>query len=95
VEQWDGLQRACVDHMCQDMINARTPMDILSAIHDVNADQDAVSGTRPDEVDVGELSQLQQLIVLPGESDPPEWRIKAANSNGGGAGGFCGMGGPI
>jgi hypothetical protein len=52
------------------MINARTPtgMDILSAIHDVNSDQEAVSGTRPDEVDVGELSQLQQLIVRPGES---------------------------
>ncbi len=26
---------------------------------------------------------------------PPERRIKAAKSNGGGAGGFCGMGGPI
>ena len=43
-------------------------MEILSAINDVDPDQEAVSGTHPVEVDVGEISRLQQLIMWPGES---------------------------
>ncbi len=46
VEQWDGSQRACVDWMCRDMVNARTPKENLSAINDVNPNQEAVSGNR-------------------------------------------------
>ena len=36
-------------------------------MNDVNQDQEAVSGAQPVEVDAGELSRLQQLIILPGE----------------------------
>jgi hypothetical protein len=42
-------------------------MEILSAMNDVNQDQEAVSGAQPVEVDAGELSRLQQLIIRPGE----------------------------
>ena len=42
-------------------------MEILSAMNDVNQDQEAISGAQPVEVDAGELSQLQQLIIRPGE----------------------------
>jgi hypothetical protein len=53
--------------MCRELINARTPREIKSAKNDVNQDQEAISGAQPVEVDEGELSQLQQLIILPGE----------------------------
>ena len=43
-------------------------MEILSAMNDVNQDQEAVSGAQPVEVDAGELSRLQQLIIRPGEA---------------------------
>ena len=36
-------------------------------MNDVNQDQEAVSGAQPVEVDAGELSRLQQPIILPGE----------------------------
>jgi hypothetical protein len=42
-------------------------MEILSAMNDVNQDQEAISGSQPVEVDAGALSQLQQLIIRPGE----------------------------
>jgi hypothetical protein len=42
-------------------------MKILSAMNDVNQDQEAISGAQPVEVGAGELSRLQQLIILPGE----------------------------
>jgi hypothetical protein len=42
-------------------------MEILSAMNDVNQDQEAISGAQPFEVDAGESSRLQQLIILPGE----------------------------
>ncbi len=42
-------------------------MEILSAMNDVNQDQEAISGAQPVEVDAGELSRLQQLIIRPGE----------------------------
>ncbi len=58
---------ACVERMCRELINARTPMEILSAMNDVNQDQKAISGAQPVEVDAGELSRLQQLIIRPGE----------------------------
>jgi hypothetical protein len=53
--------------MCRQLINSRTPEELLSAMNDVNQDQEAVSGAQPVEVDAGELSRLQQLIILPGE----------------------------
>ncbi len=59
----DGSQRACAERMCRELINARTPREIISAMNDVNQDQEAISGAQPVEVDAGELSQLQQLII--------------------------------
>ena len=53
--------------MCRQLINSRTPEELLSAMNDVNQDQEAVSGAQPVEVDAGELSRLQQLIIRPGE----------------------------
>ncbi len=38
-------------------------MEMLSAMNDVNQDQEAISGAQPVEVDAGELSRLQQLTV--------------------------------
>lgn len=67
-EQWDGSQRTYVDRMCRDMVNARTPEEILSAVNDVNSHQEAIAATQPEDVEVGALSQLQQLIERPGES---------------------------
>ena len=66
-ERRDGSQRACVERMCRQLINSRTPEELLSAMNDVNQDQEAVSGAQPVEVDAGELSRLQQLIIRPGE----------------------------
>ncbi len=67
VELGDGTQRACVEQMCQELINARTPVEIISAMNDVNQYQEAISGAETVEVDAGELSRLQQLIIRPGE----------------------------
>ncbi len=67
MELRNGSERTCVERMCRELINARTPMEILSAMNDVNQDQEAISGAQPVEVDAGELSQLQQLIIWPGE----------------------------
>ena len=64
----DGSQRTNVDRMCRDMVNARTPEEILSAVDEVNSHQEAIAATQPEDVDTGALSQLQQLIVRPGES---------------------------
>ncbi len=67
MELGNGTQRACVERMCRALINARTPMEILSAMNDVSQDQEAISGAETVEVDAGELSRLQQLIIRPGE----------------------------
>jgi hypothetical protein len=67
VDLRDGSQRACVERMCLELINASTPIEILSAMNDVNQDQEAISGAQPVEVDAGESSQLQQLIIRPGK----------------------------
>jgi hypothetical protein len=67
VELGDGTQRACVEQMCRELINARTPMEIISAMNDVKQYQEAISGGETVEVDAGELSRLQQLIIRPGE----------------------------
>ena len=53
--------------MCRELINARTPEEIISAMNDVNGYQEAISGAETAEVDAGELSRLQQLIIRPGE----------------------------
>ena len=63
----DGSRRAFDERMCRELINARTPVEILSAMNDVNQDQEAVSRAQLVEVDAGELSRLQQLIIRPGE----------------------------
>ena len=49
------------------MVDARTPEEILRAINDVNSDQEAIAAAQPEDVDAGELSRLQQLIIRPGE----------------------------
>ena len=67
MELGEGTQRACVEKMCRELINARTPDEIISAMYDVNRYQEAISGAETAEVDAGELSRLQQLITLPGE----------------------------
>ena len=67
MELGDGTQRACVEQMCRELINARTPEEIISAMNDVNRYQEAISGAETAEVDAGELSRLQQLIIRPGE----------------------------
>ena len=54
--------------MCLDMVDARTPKEILRAINDVNSDQEAIAAAQPEDVDAGALSQLQRLIAQPGES---------------------------
>ncbi len=54
MELGDDTQRACVERMCRELINARTPMEILSAMNDVNQDQEAISGAKPVEVDAGQ-----------------------------------------
>ena len=51
VERRDGSQRAFVERMCRELINARTPVEILSAMNDVNQDQEAVSSAQPVEAD--------------------------------------------
>ena len=64
MELRDGSQRACVERMCRELINARTPMEILSAMNDVNQDQEAVSGAQPVEVDAGISSSGQTSFML-------------------------------
>ena len=44
VELRDGSHRACVEQMCRELINARTLVEILSAMNDVNQYQEAISG---------------------------------------------------
>ena len=36
MEQRDGSQYACIERMCEELVNARTPIEMLSAINDVN-----------------------------------------------------------
>ena len=36
MEQRDGSQHACIEQMCRELVNARTPIEMLSAINDVN-----------------------------------------------------------
>jgi hypothetical protein len=36
VEQRDGSPHACVELVCREFIKAKTPMEILSAINDVD-----------------------------------------------------------
>ena len=60
VERRDGSQRACVERMCRELINARTLMEILSDMNDVNQDQEAVSGAQ--------LSRwMLEQIIRPGK----------------------------
>ncbi len=42
-------------------------MEMLSAMSNLNQDQEAISGAQPVQVDAGEMSRLQQLIIRPGE----------------------------
>ena len=68
LDQRDGSQRACLERTCQEFLNARTTMEFLSAINDLNPDQEDVAGAQPVDMDVRERSQPQQLIIRPGES---------------------------
>ena len=54
--------------MCQDLVNARTPMQIVSAMNDFKLDREDVAGAQPVHVHVEERSRLQHLIIRPGES---------------------------
>jgi hypothetical protein len=68
MEPRDGSERACLEQMCQDFLNARTPMEILSAIDNLNPDQEDDAGAQPVDMHVGDSSRLQQMIIRPGES---------------------------
>ena len=46
MEQRDGSQRACLERMCQEFLNASTPMENLSAIDDLNPDREDVVGAQ-------------------------------------------------
>ena len=61
VERRDGSQRAFVERMCRELINARTP------VNDVNQDQEAVSSAQPVEADA-------EGIVTTAEADHTAWR---------------------
>ena len=67
MEPRDGSERACLEQMCQEFLNARTPMEILSSIDNLNPDQDDDAGAQPVDMHVGDSSRLQQMIILPGE----------------------------
>ena len=68
MDQRDGSQRSFLERTCQEFLNARTPMEILSAINNLNPDQEDAAGAQPVDMHVGERSQLPQLIIRPGES---------------------------
>ena len=50
------------------MLNARTPLEYISAIQDANPTNEADIAPRPVVASAGELSSLPQLIIRPGES---------------------------
>ena len=56
LDQRDGSQRACLERTCQEFLNARTTMEFLSAINDLNPDQEDVAGAQPVDMDVREIS---------------------------------------
>ncbi len=65
VEQRDG---SCAGTMFRESIDARTPVEILSAIHDLIQDQEEFSGDQPVQVDARESTRLQQSIIRPGDA---------------------------
>ena len=56
VDQRDGSQRSFLERTCQEFLNARTPMEILSAINNLNPDQEDAAGAQPVDMDVRERS---------------------------------------
>ncbi len=52
MEQRDGSQRACLDRMCQEFLNASTPMEKLSAIDDLNPDREDVFGAQVEQLNL-------------------------------------------
>jgi hypothetical protein len=63
VEQRDG---SCAESMFRELIDVRTPVEILSAINDLIQDQEEVSRDQPVQADARESTRLQQLIIRPG-----------------------------
>jgi hypothetical protein len=49
-----GSKRAYDEGMLRDLVNASTPMEFVSAIHDANPTEEAVPASQPD---AGELSR--------------------------------------
>ena len=67
-DQGSGPQIACDEGILQALVNARTPLEFLSAIQDAKPTEEA--DTAPVVVRDAELSALPQLILLAGESGP-------------------------
>ncbi len=57
----NGLQTACDEQILEDLLNARTPLQYISAIHDAKPTDEA--DTAPVVVSDAELPALPQLII--------------------------------
>ncbi len=62
----NGPQTACDERILEDLLNARTPLQYISAIHDIKPTDE--SDTAPVVVSNAELPALPQLIIRDGES---------------------------
>ena len=65
-DQGSGPQTACDESIIQDLLNARTPIQFLSAIQDAKPTEEA--DTAPVVVLDGKLPSLPQLMLQLGES---------------------------
>ncbi len=65
VEQGDG---SCAESMFRELIDDRTPVEMLSAINDLIQDQEDGSGDQYVQADARESTRLQKLIIRPGHS---------------------------
>ncbi len=69
VEQGNG---SCAESMFRELINARTPVEMLSAINDLIQDQEDDSGDQLVQADARESTRLQKLIIRPGDAGGDE-----------------------
>jgi hypothetical protein len=56
------------EQIIQGLIQARTPLECISALLDANPAEKANTAPQLVVVSAGKLSPMQQLIILPGES---------------------------
>ncbi len=66
MEQGDA-SGSSAESMFRELIDARTPVEILSAINDLIQDQEDCSGDRLVQADARESTRLQKLIIRPGD----------------------------